>query len=170
MPCRRAKPIAPVIGTARNSTSFGHWRPVTNLPSGDTTIQRRSLRRPRTSTSESWTGTGAHDFTGWIQSDETRMATSTLLLEAGSSPEALREKAVYVLGRMESRMAAFGAGWADTTGTQVYCVRDIHPFLGDEIARRGAARAGLAWHYDRPPVIGLDYEMDCRSVAVERAL
>lgn len=87
-----------------------------------------------------------------------------------TSPEAMREKATFVLGRMESRMASFGAGWADTTGTQVYSVHDIHPFLGDEIVRRGATPAGLTWHFDRPPVIGLDYEMDCRSVAIERAL
>ncbi|MCZ0736682.1 2-amino-5-chloromuconate deaminase CnbZ [Phreatobacter sp. AB_2022a] len=85
-----------------------------------------------------------------------------------SSAEALRDKAVFVLDAMEQRMAAFGHGWADTTATQLYCVHDIHPFLADEIVRRGAARAGLTWHYNRPPVIGLDYEMDCRSVTVER--
>jgi hypothetical protein len=33
--------------------------------------------------------------------------------------------------------------------------------------RRGAARAGLTWHYARPPVEGLEYEMDCRSVGRE---
>jgi hypothetical protein len=86
-----------------------------------------------------------------------------------TGPEALTEKAVFVLGRMEARLAAFGAGWKDTTGTQAYSVFDIHPFLASEIVRRGAARAGLTWHYARPPVVGLDYEMDCRSVAVERA-
>jgi hypothetical protein len=39
--------------------------------------------------------------------------------------------------------------------------------LADEIVRRGAARAGLTWHYARPPVQGLEYEMDCRSVGRE---
>ena len=68
------------------------------------------------------------------------------------------------------RMAAFGHGWPDTTAAQVYCVYDIHPFMADEIVRRGAARCGLTWHFNRPPVIGLDYEMDCRSVAVERSV
>lgn len=87
-----------------------------------------------------------------------------------TSPDGLTEKAVFVLGQMEKRMAAFGHGWADTTASQVYCVHDIHPFLAEEIVRRGAARAGLTWHFNRPPVIGLDYEMDCRSVAVERSL
>lgn len=84
------------------------------------------------------------------------------------SPEGLREKARFVLGAMEERMAALGFGWRDATATQVYTVHDLHPFLADEIVGRGAARLGLTWHYCRPPVAGLDYEMDCRAVAVER--
>lgn len=84
-----------------------------------------------------------------------------------TSPQAMREKAVFVLNRMEQRMAAFGAGWADVTAAQVYTVHDLHPFLGDEIVRRGAAQNGLTWHFARPPVIGLEYEMDCRSVPIE---
>ena len=84
-----------------------------------------------------------------------------------TTPEAMREKARYVLGELERRLAAFGAGWADATATQVYTVHDLHSFLADEIVRRGAARAGLTWHYARPPVQGLEYEMDCRSVGRE---
>ena len=84
-----------------------------------------------------------------------------------SSPAGLREKGIYVLNRMEHRMAAVDATWADTTATQVYTAYDLHPFLGDEIVRRGAAQHGLTWHFARPPVVGLDYEMDCRSVPVE---
>jgi hypothetical protein len=84
--------------------------------------------------------------------------------------EAMREKARYVLGEMERRLGLFGYGWADTTATQVYTVYDLHPFLADEIVRRGAARAGLTWHFCRPPVRGLDYEMDCRGVRSEEIL
>jgi len=47
-------------------------------------------------------------------------------------------------------------------------VHDLHPFLADEIVRRGAARAGLNWHYARPPVRELEYEMGCRAVMDER--
>jgi hypothetical protein len=87
-----------------------------------------------------------------------------------TTPDAMAEKARFVLGAMEKRMAAFGRGWADTTGVQVYTVHDLHPFLGSEIVRRGAAGHGLTWHFCRPPVIGLEYEMDCRSIATERVL
>ena len=84
-----------------------------------------------------------------------------------TTPDAMREKAAYVLGEMERRMALLGFSWADATAAQVYTVHDIHPFLGDEIVRRGAARGGVTWHFCRPPVHGLEYEMDCRGVADE---
>ena len=87
-----------------------------------------------------------------------------------TTPDAMREKARYVLGEMERRLAALGFGWADTTATQVYTVHDLHPFLADEIVRRGAARSGLTWHFARPPVRGLEYEMDCRGVGRERVV
>jgi hypothetical protein len=81
-----------------------------------------------------------------------------------TSPDAMREKARYVLGEMERRLGLLGFGWADTTAAQVYTVHDLHPFLADEIVRRGAARSGLTWHYARPPVRELEYEMDCRGI------
>jgi hypothetical protein len=84
-----------------------------------------------------------------------------------TSAAAMREKALYVLGELERRLAVFGLGWSDTTATQVYTVHDLHPFLADEIVRRGAAHEGLTWHYARPPVQGLEYEMDCRAIARE---
>ena len=86
------------------------------------------------------------------------------------SPGGMLEKAQFVLGEMERRMAALGFGWADTTGVQAYTIHDIHPFIESEVAARGAARHGLTWHLCRPPVIGLEYEMDCRGVALERTV
>ena len=87
-----------------------------------------------------------------------------------TSPDAMRDKARFVLGEMERRMALLGFAWRDTTAAQVYTVHDLHPFLGDEIVARGAARSGLTWHFCRPPVAGLEYEMDCRAVAREEVI
>ena len=87
-----------------------------------------------------------------------------------TSAEAMRGKAIFVLGEMERRLALLGANWAATTATQVYTVHDLFPFLADEIVRRGAARAGLTWHFCRPPVRGLEFEMDCRGVRAEEVI
>jgi len=86
------------------------------------------------------------------------------------SAAGLREKARWVLGEMERRLGALGFSWKDVTATQLYTVHDVHPFLADEIVGRGAVAHGLTWHYCRPPVIGLEYEMDCRAIAVERTI
>ncbi len=87
-----------------------------------------------------------------------------------TSPEGLREKARFVLGAMEQRMAALGRSWADVTATQLYTVFDIYPALADEFVRRGATAPGLTWHYARPPVLGLDVEVDVRGVSRETVL
>ncbi len=84
-----------------------------------------------------------------------------------TSPAGLREKARHVLDALERRMQHLGFSWHDVTATQAYTVFDLYPFLADEIAARGAMRGGLTWHYARPPVQGLDYEMDVRGVARE---
>jgi hypothetical protein len=87
-----------------------------------------------------------------------------------TSADAMAEKARYVLGAMETRMTALGLGWADVNTSQVYTVYDLHPFFESEIVTRGAASGGLTWYYARPPVTGLDYEMDVRSVPIERTV
>jgi hypothetical protein len=87
-----------------------------------------------------------------------------------NSANAMREKARYVLDTMEARMSALGTGWGDSTATHVYTVHNLHPFLADEIVARGAAAAGLTWVYARPPVAGLDYEMDVRGVYTEHVV
>jgi len=84
-----------------------------------------------------------------------------------TSSDALREKARWVHDEIERRLGLLGVGWQDATATQVYTVHDLHPLLADEIAARGAMPAGLTWHYARPPVIGLEYELDVRGVARE---
>jgi hypothetical protein len=87
-----------------------------------------------------------------------------------TSPQGLRTKARWVLGEMERRMAALGFDWSSATATQVYTVHDFHPFLSDELVRRGAMPGGLTWHFNRPPVQELEFEMDCRGVSCERVL
>jgi hypothetical protein len=71
---------------------------------------------------------------------------------------------------MERRMAALGFSWADATASQLYTVHDVHPFVAEELAARGAMPAGLTWHFNRPPVIDLEYEMDCRGVHREHVI
>jgi len=85
------------------------------------------------------------------------------------SLEALREKARFVLGLMESRMRELGGNWTSVTAADVYTVHDIYPLLEKDILPRlGAARQhGITWHYTRPPIVGIEYEMDLRGCGRE---
>jgi hypothetical protein len=82
----------------------------------------------------------------------------------------LKEKVRFTVGSMEERLGEFGHRWKDTTAVQAYTVHDFHPVLADELVRRGAVRSGLTWHFARPPVVDLEFEMDCRRVASETVI
>jgi hypothetical protein len=92
---------------------------------------------------------------------------AVMIRPGDQSVEGLREKARWVLAEMERRMGAFGLDWSAITATSLYTVHDVHPFLASEIVQRGAMRHALSWYFARPPVRGLDYEMDVRAVGRE---
>ena len=87
-----------------------------------------------------------------------------------TTPDAMRDKVRHVVAEMERRLEALGFSWRDAISTQAYCVQDIGALIGPEIAARGAAQGGLCWHFARPPVNGLEYEMDVRGAAREITL
>ncbi len=87
-----------------------------------------------------------------------------------TSGDAMAEKMRFVMRQMERRMAALDAGWPMVTATQIYTVHDIHLTLARDIVAKGAASHGITWHFCRPPVVGLEYEMDCRAVYDEQIL
>ena len=87
-----------------------------------------------------------------------------------TSAAGMRAKAHFVAGEMERRMALLSADWFVATGVQAYTVFEMNGFIADEIVRRGAMAHGLTWHFARPPIVGLDFEMDCRRVAVGRVI
>jgi hypothetical protein len=89
-----------------------------------------------------------------------------------TSPDAMREKAAYVMGVMQARLAGLGATWADVTAVDVYTVHPLDSFLATDIlAPMGpAAIHGVHWYLSHPPVAGLAFEMDLRGVRRELRL
>ncbi len=80
------------------------------------------------------------------------------------SPRGLQEKIQFVMGLMEERLAGLGASWNRATCVQVYTVHDIHPFVAADIAGPSCGTHGFVWHYSRPPIVTIEYEMDVRGV------
>jgi hypothetical protein len=86
-----------------------------------------------------------------------------------SSPDAMREKARFVLTVMQDRLRALGGTWERVTTIDVYSAHPIHGIVEDEIFRAAgpAAIHGVHWYPSRPPIQGLEFEMDMRGVARE---
>jgi 2-keto-4-pentenoate hydratase/2-oxohepta-3-ene-1,7-dioic acid hydratase in catechol pathway len=82
----------------------------------------------------------------------------------------IRKKAAHALRELDRRLALFGSDWSKTTGNGLYCIHDVYEALIGEMAARGAAHAGITWHLCQPPIGGLEFEMDARSIWVERTV
>jgi hypothetical protein len=82
------------------------------------------------------------------------------------SAEAMRQKARHVMGIMQTRLSGLGATWSAITAVDIYTVHPLHTFLPDVIleSMQQAAIQGIHWFYSRPPVVGLEFEMDMRGV------
>jgi hypothetical protein len=89
-----------------------------------------------------------------------------------TSPEAMRDKARFVMGVMQDRLRALGADWSRVTTIDVYTAQPIHGFLVEEILRPAgpAAIHGVRWFPSRPPIQGLEFEVDMRGVFRELVL
>jgi hypothetical protein len=75
-----------------------------------------------------------------------------------------------VMTEMETRMSALGVGWDLVTDIDVYCAEAGWAVSATEAVgqRAGTAAAnGLTWFVAHPPILGLSYEMDVRSVVSE---
>jgi len=99
---------------------------------------------------------------------EGRASYGEHIVAAGdTSPSGMRQKAKFVVDEMQRRLSALGLAGAHPTATQIYTVQPVHDLLETELLPSGLARHGLVWHYCRPPIAGLEFEMDCRIVGTE---
>jgi hypothetical protein len=89
-----------------------------------------------------------------------------------TSPDAMREKARFVLAIMQDRLRALGGAWERVTTIDVYTAQPIHGIVEGEILRAAgpAAVHGVHWYPSQPPIQGLEFEMDMRGVAREVVL
>ena len=89
-----------------------------------------------------------------------------------ASAEALRAKTADVVASLSERLAALDQGWPAVGAVAVYTPHDALPALRAELLPRlgPAAVHGLRWFDSRPPIVGLEIEIDARSVRREELL
>lgn len=96
--------------------------------------------------------------------------TADAIVAAGDvSTAGVVTKARYVMDLMEQRLFGLGADWSLVTDVDVYTVHPIEVFLREVLLNRmrPADMHGIHWHYTRPPVEGIEYEMDMRGIRTE---
>jgi len=91
------------------------------------------------------------------------------IVARGDTSEAgMRMKADFVVGKMDARLAGLRRNWGQATVTQLYTVYGLGPEM--LTIQRYIQPSSLTWHFCRPPIVGLDYEMDVRGITLERVL
>jgi hypothetical protein len=89
-----------------------------------------------------------------------------------TSPEGMREKARFVMATMQERLRTLGGDFGRVTAIDIYTALPIHALVLEEVLGPAGAAAihGVRWYPSRPPIQGLEYEMDLRGVARELVL
>lgn len=89
-----------------------------------------------------------------------------------TSPNAMAEKARYVCALMDGRVRGLGVTWNDVSVTNIYTAHDLNALLPSQVLPRmgQAAQHGVVWHYARPPIESIEYEMDLRGCSREIVL
>lgn len=86
-----------------------------------------------------------------------------IIAPGDQSPSGLLLKIEFVIQEMQRRLESLGFRWGDVACTQAYSVHNIGGLVESLLASRGYISQGLNWHFARPPVQGLDFEMDLRG-------
>jgi hypothetical protein len=85
------------------------------------------------------------------------------------STNGLETKARFVMNLMEARLLGLGAVWSAVNAVNIYTAHSLTPLLPGTVLQRigSAAIHGVRWHYARPPIEEIEYEMDVRGVRAE---
>jgi hypothetical protein len=93
------------------------------------------------------------------------LAPEAIIRAGDTSPDAMIRKASFVLDLMERRLEGLGAGWSGVTSLNLYTVHPLERILPEVILRRAgpAGSHGARWFFSRPPIVGIEFEMDLRG-------
>jgi hypothetical protein len=77
-----------------------------------------------------------------------------------------------IIDVLSARLQEMGASWDDATATQFYGVDIPTKQLVDRVLTRigSAGLRGIQWFSAHPPIQGLKFEIDSRSVGTEVAI
>ena len=119
----------------------------------------------------SYTVPSNHTTGTFVVSGAGDSSAAGIIREGESSDDALIEKAVYVVDTVMKRLAGIQAHINDITAVGVYSV--FSPLVQIETIMKPLGPVAIhafQWCYSYPPVKGLDFELDARSISQELRL
>jgi hypothetical protein len=98
--------------------------------------------------------------------DQADLRPEAIVRPGESSAAALQVKAGVVMNVMEERLYGLEREWAEVAAVNIYTPHPPStPFVSAVLPKLGpAAIHGVHWYFSRPPIAGLEFEMDLRRV------
>ena len=95
---------------------------------------------------------------------EGELSREAIVAVGDTSPHGLLVKSRFVMYLMGSRLRSLGAEWPWVTTVNAYTAHSLTPLLPTILGPMGSAGVhGVHWHYCRPPIEDIEYEMDMRN-------
>ncbi len=95
-----------------------------------------------------------------------------IIASGDTSPAGLREKVRYVIEAVSRRLEGLDRHYDDASHVEFYTALPAEGLVTDLLipAIDAAGRRGLRWHFGRPPVAGLEVELEARRASRETVL
>lgn len=138
----------------------------TSVAPGEPSIYAFTHTLPMTTNSENYIIAGQGESG---KAPEGRPPREGIVRLGDTTPEAMREKAAFCVAAANDIMRRLSVTWADASATNIYTAHPYHTFHEDTVLGDMAASAihGVHWHYSRPPIEEIEFEIDARNVAQE---
>jgi hypothetical protein len=100
------------------------------------------------------------------------LARESIVSRGDLSSSGMAAKAHFVVELMVQRLAGLGVEMSRPTTINIYTVHDFSSLLVEPLLAKLASgrRQGVHWHYTRPPIVDIEFEMDLRGVRSELLL
>lgn len=149
-----------LLVNGRNPIARTNVAPVVAAPA-EPSLYAFCYTVPAADTSASFVVAGAGDL-----ADQADLRPEAIVRPGETSADALLVKAEVVMQVMTDRLVGLGAVWAQVTAVNIYTPHSLVPLAEGVILPKlgGAALHGVHWYYSRPPIAGLEFEMDLRRV------
>ncbi|MDP6391016.1 MAG: RidA family protein [Alphaproteobacteria bacterium] len=126
-------------------------------PPDETLLYGFSYTVPAEDTPRTFVGAGGGETTGG--------GLGGIVREGDTSAGAMAAKSARVMEIMQARLSGLGMDWGDVTAVNVYTAVTDASYLAAQLVEKIGAHAvhGVHWYLSRPPIVGLDFEMDLRG-------